>query len=87
LQPAPPELPGLGESEDGSPGKGLVEVCSVHIIADGQIRQVAEFVALRQVIYCDDVGDPTGIQPLDDVAAYESGCPGNHNPRHTLNSW
>ena len=68
-------------------GKSGVEICGVHVIADRQVHQVAKLVALRQIVHGNDVGDPTGVQALDDVAANEAGRAGNDDARHAANSW
>ena len=67
-------------------GKSGVKICGVHVIADGQVRQVAKLIALRQIVNRNNVRDAPGIEALDDVAANEAGSPGNDDARHAANS-
>ena len=66
-------------------GKQFVERVGVDVVGDPQVGQVAEFVALRQVVDGDDVVDAPGVQALDDVAADEPGGTG-HNDFHGANN-
>jgi hypothetical protein len=52
-----------------------------------QVGQVAELVALRQVVDGDDVVDAAGVEALDDVAADEAGGAGDDDDAgHANNS-
>src|SRR5512140_1634108 len=64
----------------------VVEQVQVDVVGDPQVGQVAELVALRQVVHGDDVVDAALVQPLDDVAA-DKPCRSRHNEtRHENNS-
>jgi hypothetical protein len=64
----------LAEAALGEEG---VELVGVDVVGDLQVRQVAELVALGQVVDRDDVVDAAGVEALDDVAADESGSSGD----------
>jgi hypothetical protein len=66
--------------------KRLVKILDVQVVRYLKIGQVAKLVALRHVIDRDDVGDATGVQPLDDVTANETGRPGDNDSCHANNS-
>ena len=67
-------------------GVVVVKHVGVNVIGDLQVGDVAEFVALRQVVDRDDVGDATGVEALDDVAANKAGGAGNDDAGHSNNS-
>src|SRR5690606_21549828 len=60
------------------------EFVLVLVIGDVQVEQVAELVAVGQVVDRQDVGDAARIQPADQVAADEAGGAGDHD--HDINS-
>ena len=60
-------------------GKAQVKLCMINVVGNLQIGQIAELVAVAQVIDRHDVGDATLIQTLDDVAADETGGSGHHD--------
>ena len=74
------------DTAKGPLGETGVEAAVVDVVGNAQIGQVAEFVAIGQVIHRDDVLDAAGIQTLDDVAANEAGRAGDHDA-HANNSW
>ena len=55
----------------------LIKVVGVYVVGDLQVGQVAEFIALGQVVDRDDLADAARIEPAHDVAAYEAGCAGD----------
>ena len=67
-------------------GEQVVEHVHVHVVGDLQVGQVAELVALGQVVDHDDVVDAAGVEALDDVGADEAGGAGNHYAGHGKSS-
>ena len=67
-------------------GEQVVEHVGVDVVGDLQVGQVAELVALRQVVDGDDVVDAARVQALDDVAADETGSAGDHDACHANSS-
>jgi hypothetical protein len=66
--------------------KTVVELVGVDVVGDLQVGQVAELVALGQVVDRDDVVDAAGVEALDDVAADEAGGAGDDDAGHANNS-
>ena len=64
----------------------VIELVCVHVVSDFQIRKIAKFVALRHVIHGDDVIEPAGIEPFDDIAANKTGGAGDNDSGHANNS-
>ena len=60
-------------------GKQLVKVIDIDVIGNLQIGQIAEFVAVAQVIDGDDVVNTAGVEPFDNIAAYEAGGAGDYD--------
>jgi hypothetical protein len=67
-------------------GEAGIEVGGVDIVGDAQVGQVAELVALGQVVDRDDVLDAAGVQALDDVGANEAGRAGDDYAGHANSS-
>src|SRR5690242_16104742 len=59
-------------------GKPHREFVLVEIIGDLAIDEVAELVALRQIVDGQDLVLATLIEGLDQIGAHESGGPGDH---------
>jgi hypothetical protein len=70
----------------GIGGKGIVEICGIHIVGNLQINQVAKFVALGQVVDGNDVAQTPGVEALDEVGANKTGSTGDNESGHANNS-
>ena len=66
--------------------KVLVKGARIHIIGNLQTGQVAELVALGQVIHGDHIIDSAGVQAPNDVAANKAGGAGDNDAGHANNS-
>ena len=63
-----------------------VERIGIDVIRDRQVGQVAEFIAVGEIVHRDDLVDSTLVQPSDDVAADEARGSGNHHSCHANSS-
>ena len=59
-----------------------IKRAGIHVVGNVQRGQVAEFVALRQVIHRDDVVNASGVQALDNVAADKTGGTRDNDSGH-----
>src|SRR5690606_20791124 len=62
----------------------FAKIVLIQIVGNGCVCEVNELIAFQQIVHCNDVGNATGVQAPDQLAADKAGSAGNDD--HDCNS-